>query len=164
MQFQARNQAAFLSVPLAAIAFTSVARPRAQGSWARTPNLIILALLAVATLGWQSISIKYWSDFIKGFEESLAAHRGLITWEQALAPLPEGHRQLWRRAVWPWTNPALSFLLSPEGKVATIIDNPRPVRWKPIDPAFPEDLPQSTFFDPTAYREALGRAGPGTGR
>jgi hypothetical protein len=54
-----------------------------------------------------------------------------------------------------WTYPSLSILLSPNGRVASMIVPPRNVRWQPFDPANPSELPQSRRFDLSIYRDTL---------
>ena len=49
----------------------------------------------------------------------------------------------------------MSVVLSPHGKVTTLIDNPVPVRWQPFDPTVPDELPVSPLIDTSAYRAAL---------
>ena len=155
MQFTARNYSAFVSLPLVVLAIISAVRSPGRPPWACTSQLIVLAFLASATCGWHMIGIKHWSTFVHGFRESLSSHRGLITWQDALASRPDEEKRVWWKVYWPWTNPTLSFLLSPDGKVTTVIDNPAPVRYRPFDPSNPHNLPQSPFFDTTEYRRAL---------
>jgi hypothetical protein len=58
---------------------------------------------------------------------------------------------------WDWTNPTLSFVLSPHGRVASVIASDDRSGWHPFDPADPGDLPDGRRFDTSRYRAALIR-------
>ena len=95
----------------------------------------------------------------------LASHEGRVAWDDAVASLPRDERWLLVRLSWGWTNPIMSFVLSPQGRVTSVIvtfddkDDPRFTD--------PDNLPGGPRFDTTIYRAALLRqsaAAAGSGR
>ena len=86
--------------------------------------------------------------FLDKFGAVLAAHRGPVALAEAqaegLAPLS-----------WPWTYPALSIDLAPDGKVAAMIVPPPDGSWQPFDPTDPAAVPRSRLFDTSVYRQVL---------
>jgi len=87
----------------------------------------------------------------------LASHKGYVPWQTVLADSrPEQAARL-RRLSWFWTNPILSILLAPEGRVATIVGPVNERRWQPFDPKDLDALPEAPQFDYTAYAAALNR-------
>jgi len=161
MQFAARNHPAFVSFPLALLALVSLRWPRLQAAWFTVPNQVILLFLAVGVLGWHVVATVYWADYMTTYREMLARHQGLVPYEEVLMELPKKKRMRFKNMDWGWTNPIMSILLSPHGKVSTMIANPSNVGWQPwhpFDPANPNSLPKSGWFDTSDYRRALGQA------
>lgn len=158
LQFQARGYGAILSLPLSALFLLSVRSPAWIMLWTRPAVVAIVVVLALGQLGWQALGTWYWSRYIEDFRAVLRTHRGLVSWPEAVESLPpDGARLLWRLS-WYWTNPSLSIVLSPDGKVGAVVDNPVPVRWQPFDPAVPGELPASPLIDTSLYRAALAEA------
>lgn len=155
LQFAARNHSALLSFPLAVLAFVSVLWPPLCALWARRQNVAILAALAVGALGWHVVGVHHWSDYVRTFRSVLSGHQGLVAWEPLLESLPTHQREAMLNMGWWWTQPTMSFWLSPGGRVSTVIANPANVGWQPFDPADPGTLPKSELFDTSAYRQAL---------
>jgi len=153
-QFHARSNGLLLSLPLGVLFLMALLRPALCGLWERSWAIGVVAALALGQLVLQGIATHYWSEFVTNFEAVLASHRGLVAWSDALASLPAENAKALQRMSWPWTNPTLSLLLAPGGKVTTIIDVSEH-RWEPFDPAKPDELPQSRLIDTAPYRAAL---------
>jgi hypothetical protein len=119
--------------------------------------LLVLAILAVGQITWQVATTAQWSGRLSLFRAVLAGGSGLIPIEKT----PLVARQIGLQAVaplgWAWTDPLLSIVLAPGGKVAAIISAPKPVVWQPFDPSRADALPQVPGVDYTRYREALAR-------
>ncbi len=153
--FYARNHVAFISVPLALAALAL----RHAGpllpvlpEQLRSQGLVLLALLATATLTMQLAITRDWSRYINGFTTALHSRPGIIPWEEVLAPLPPPQLALFRSMNWGWTNPDLSLLLSGGRPVLSIIANPavpagQPKPWRPWDPEVPATWPGGWMFD-----------------
>ena len=157
MQFAARNHPAFVSVPLAVLALASLRWPRLQAVWDTVPNRMILLFLAMGTLGWNIVATAYWADFVTTYRDQLARHQGLVRYEDVVMSLPQDQRKRFDKMTWSWTNPSLSILLSPGGKVSTLISIPSKYAagWQPFDPANPDSLPKSDWFDTSNYRRVI---------
>ena len=157
MQFAARNHPAFVSVPLAVLALASLRWPRLQAVWNTVPNRSIIFFLAMGALGWNVVATAYWGDYVTTYRDLLARHHGLVRYEDVVMSLPQDQRNRFDKMTWSWTNPTLSILLSPGGKVSTLISIPSKYAagWQPFDPANPDSLPKSDWFDTSNYRRAL---------
>jgi hypothetical protein len=158
LQFTARNLAVMDSVPLAVCLLLTLHRPWLQASWMRPPVAALVLLLALGQIGWQAIGIVYWDRFVADMEAVLASHRGFVPWRQALADVTPSQAQEMRRLSWGWTNPQVSVVLAPEGRVSSIIgvidERPR----QQFDPTRPEQLPAAPQFDYSRYLQALSAA------
>lgn len=159
MQFAARNHAAFLSILLSVLAVISLRQSSIRLIWERSSTLVIVTILAVGSLGWQSMGTISWSRFVGDFEFVLSHKKGLVPWEEAIEDLPSKDKRNFLRMEHGWTAPSLSFMLAEDGKVSTIISNRsnRSAAWNPFDPTSPEDLPHSPMFDTSAYRAEIER-------
>ncbi len=159
MQFKARNHSAFVSAPLALIALASLWWPRLQNVWATATNQIILLFLAVGVLGWHVVATSFWTDYLASFRDVLARQQGLVRFEDVMRGLPQTQQYRFEQITWDWTNPVLSLLLSPQGKVTTMIAYPSThVGWQLFDPADPDTLPKSVWFDTSQYQRLLKQA------
>ncbi len=157
MQFSARNHAAMISFPLALWAIRSSQDPQAP-IYPRINRqaISVISILAATVLLWHVVATLRWSAYLLDFRSILAGDRGLVSWTEACESLPDGRRSNFKNMSWAWTNPSLSYLLSPQGRVKTIIANPdRGGAWVPFDPNNPQDLPRSRFFDSGPYRETM---------
>jgi len=159
MQFAARNHPALISLPLALWAMRSALRPSATVPWQRRQVIAVTCVLAATVLLWHVVATHRWSAYVADFRSIQASSRGLVPWVDACRSLPGNRRNNFVNMSWPWTNPSMSFLLSPGGRVTTVIANPdRGAPPVPFDPAQVRALPRSRFFDSSAYREAIGAA------
>ena len=59
---------------------------------------------------------------------------------------------------WSWTNPLMSIVLSPGGRIGTVIGPSNERGWAPFDPTQPDQLPRAPQFDYAAYLRALSDA------
>lgn len=165
MQFSARNHPAFVSVPLAVLALASLRWSRLQAVWDTVPNRVIVLFLAIGTLGWHVVATAYWTDYVTIYRDLLARHQGLVRYEDVVMSLAPDQRSLFKKMTWGWTNPTFSILLSPGGKVSTLIANSSTYAgWQPFDPANLDSLPKSDWFDTSSYRRVLEQAANETNR
>ena len=154
-QFDARSWGAVISLPLGVLCLGSLLRPGWRAVWERRSTVALLGILAAAQLGWQTIATGFWVRYVRDFRAVLASHEGVINWADAVSSLPPDEQWLLVRMSWGWTNPIMSFVLSPRGRVTSVIvsadDNG--------DREFtdPSNLPGGPRFDTTQYRAALLR-------
>ncbi len=153
--FGARVNPAIFSLILAVGALGSLARPERQRWWARPPILAVCAMLGVSGLLWHAIEVKHWSTYLGTIRQVLAGAPGLATPQAVEAGLGARERRIFRAMSWPWAFPELSVVLAPDGKIAAIVARERAVRWKTWDPADPDQVPKSRFWDASAYRAAM---------
>ncbi len=159
LQFKARNHPAFVSVPLAGVMLVSLRWSRLQAVWDTVANRVILLALAAGALGWHGVATVYWADYVKIHRELMASQRGLVRYEDAVMSLEQDQRGLFIKMTEGWTNPTVSIVLSPDGKVTSLIAIPSAyVGWQPFDPANPDTLPKSRWFDTSEYRWVLVQA------
>ncbi len=159
LQFKARNHPAFVSVPLAIVALASLRWSGLQAVWDTVSNRVILLSLAAGTLGWHVVATVYWTDYVKIHRDVMATHQGLIRYEDAVMSLEQDQRVLFGKLTGGWTTPGISIVLSPGGKVSSLIASPATYGgWQPFDPANPDSLPKSDWFDTSQYRRALEKA------
>ena len=158
MQFDARNQAAFISFPLALFAVLSTVHPPMTFLWKRRQNIGVIIILAVTVLTWHVVATHRWKIYLNDFRSILSTSQGLITYKQAYGKVPDDRKSNFQNMSWRHTNPTLSFLLSPKGRVTAIIANPDLGLWEPFDPTNPQSLPRGRFFDSGPYRATLEAA------
>lgn len=127
-QFAARNHPAFLSFALALLMLV-LWRKGIDGAqftgWVRP---VLLSVLLAGSLGWHVVAQHEWSRAISAWRDVLQRSQGLVPWTDALATVTPRQRELLWTYSWGWTNPAMSLLLSPNGRVQAIVKD-----WK--DPA-----------------------------
>jgi hypothetical protein len=148
LQFYARNYSAVLSLPLAGILLAYGARPKTRFLATRPTIVALLTCLALGQFGWHVVALGRWTDFLDHFRSVLTSHRGIVT-------LREAEESGLRPIAFLWAYPSLSIVLSPGGKVASMISPSEYGRYRPFDPANPQALPRSKLFDTSSYRDAL---------
>jgi hypothetical protein len=86
------------------------------------------ASLLLAQSLWQISTTWQWQQFVQAWREVLAAHHGPVS----LRDTPFASS----RALpfdWNWANPSLSLMMSPDGRVKSIILAPDGPNWQPFD-------------------------------
>jgi hypothetical protein len=156
MQFAARNHSALISFPLALCAILSTLYPSATQAWHNRQVISVISILAVTVLLWHVVATQRWAVYLVDFRSIQATGRGLVSWKESCESLPDSRRSNFKNMSWSWTNPSLSILLSPQGRVTTVIANPdHGGAWEPFDPINPQSLPRSRFFDYGPYRATI---------
>lgn len=158
-QFAARGQAAFVTVPLAILVLASLFKPSIQPAWQDRLVIVLITVLTVGIVGSHYIGLSRWIDYVRDFRSLVQDHTGFIAFDEAVAALPAARQQDFRLLSATWTNPTISYLLAPQGKVTTLIgNNPRTLRWQPFDPCDPIQLPKRGF-ETTPYLELIAAQG-----
>jgi hypothetical protein len=156
LQFAARNHPTFVSLPLSIIALLEYKSEGFLQRWLPRSTSAIVTTIAIGALAWHVVGIRDWTNYLQAFREELNARSGLITWEQLLNDSTESHAQLFRRMYWSWTNPDMSILLSPKGRVSSIVMNPATVAWQPPYAADPTRIPKSQSFNGSTLSSVIG--------
>jgi hypothetical protein len=154
-QFNARNHAILISVPLGAIAFHAAVRPPAAERLPFRAGAMLAAWLAAASALWHVESARRWSDYLDVFRGVLNANPGLVAWEDARAKLPPAEARLFEGYSHFWIEPSMSIVLAPAGKIAVIVAARRAAGWYPFDARDPAQLPRARFWNYDAYLAAL---------
>jgi hypothetical protein len=160
LQFAGRNLAVVVSAPLAVLLLACLRRGAGRSLWLAPPITAVVLILAVGQATWHAIGIHYWSQFTQDFRALLASHQGYVHWREALADLSPAQATRLQRLDWSWTNPLMSIVLSPGGRVGTVIGPLNERGWAPFDPMQPDQLPRAPQFDYAAYLRALSGAAP----
>jgi hypothetical protein len=153
-QMFGRAHPILVSLPLGAALVWSALRPAADLAPLSPRGLAAVGVVAAAAFAWHLVAIRHWTDFLADYASVLARHRGLVPWSAAVASAPEGGWRL-RKFAPGWRAPTLSILLAPGGRVTTLIAAPPGQAWTPFDPAKPEQIPRSRFYDLEPYLRAL---------
>ena len=153
--FAARNNAVAVSVPLAVLFLLTRSRPSIRAAWMRPPIAALVLFLALGQVGWQALGVRYWSLFVTDFQSVLTSRRGFVHWRDAVAGLAPKQAAKMNRLAWYWTNPLLSILLAPAGRIATMIGSTNEQNWQPFDPTKASELPRAAQFDYSRYEQTL---------
>jgi hypothetical protein len=142
----------------AALALLMLAR---EAGWVRSFPLAaplsrhVIAGIALAQITWQVCASVQWAGYVGIFRSELADRSGLVRYEDTLLARSRIGGQALSSIVTGWTNVPMSIVLAPEGRVATIIDAPEDIDWRPLDPRDPRQLPRVDGIDYDAYLQAL---------
>lgn len=146
-QFAARANSTLLSFPLALVAlWITHYRPKAIKIWGKRDAHLLVALLGIAILATHTIGIHKWSGYIHDIKTIVNTEKGIIPQDEIMRVLPDDRRQIFKIMSWSWTYPTLSYLLSENGRVNSVILN-RPTSYQPFNPCNPEELPKNDLFD-----------------
>ena len=153
--FHARNHGALLSGPLALLCFLFAAGIISESYLKQSTLKYLLIILASGVLIWQIIGVSFWRSYVTNFQAMLNSGSGYIALEDAMQPLSIVQKKNINTFTWPWTNPTMSYLLSKDGVVTTIISNQNILAWQPFDPANLSSLPHNSYFDTSPYINAV---------
>lgn len=160
-QFRSRNHCLLLSLPLALAALYAYLRPDSFRVSVIRQAAVLCAVMAAAGAAWQIVGVVQWSRSLAVFRSMLSENRGFVEWDEALARLPPERRRLMRLMIHEWVVSPMSIVLSPGGKVSTIVGVTKPRGFRPFDPLDPEKLPGSRYWDTAPYRATLAGQTPG---
>jgi hypothetical protein len=155
LQFYARAFAGFLPAGLAVLLLIGEARGWRPSEATRSSLLLVLSLIAVAQITWHIVATAQWAGYLTIFRATLAERPGLIAFESTPMAQPRIGRQVLLRLNWGWTNPWLSVVLAPGGRVSAIIANPGGRSAGTVDPTRATGLPPIAGVDYSSYVAAL---------
>jgi hypothetical protein len=131
-QFAARNNAALMSLPLAALLLFARQHAPLATAVNRGSARLIVVILGLAVSLWHVGATEQWSAFLTHFSNVLQSRGGIIAWDSVVAPPASRQAELARKMVWAWTNPDLSLVALRRSCVNSVIANPAvPLRWEP---------------------------------
>ncbi len=146
-QFAARANSTLLSFPLALLTLLALKYIKHIKVWANKTNTILLAILWIGILSSHTAGIYQWSTYIKSFKSILANHNGIIPYWEISKSLTSKEQRIFKKMSWSWTHPTMSFLLSENKEVSSILKNSSDNDWQPFDPCDAEELFNIKVFD-----------------
>lgn len=154
-QFSARNHPAFLSFALAMLMLMLWRKGIADSPIAGWMRPALLAALLTGSLGWHAIAQHEWSHAITAWRDMLQRTQGLVPWTDALVTVTPRQRALLWTYSWGWTNPAMSLLLAPSGRVQAVVKNwADPAATFFFDAGASSTIPISRWWDLSPYTAA----------
>lgn len=153
-QFAARAQSALVSVPLAGLVILSITSPTVRHVWEDRLVIKLVTISAIGIVGLHAVGLWYWSAYVRDFEHLLESNKGYVPYRKAFDQLPEFQKFTFQV---DWVNPTVSYLLSPQAQVNTLIGADIN-SYKPFDPCVVKDLP-SGFFNVDLYAKQIASRG-----
>jgi hypothetical protein len=154
-QTRARYHPAIVSAALgmAMILLRRLALP--DRVWKNTTTMLVLISLCAAQASADVIETRQWRTYIADLQTTLVNERGLIPWETRLSVANRRAKIDWTIFEFIWTTPYMCIIFAPHGAVNAIIDLPRDLTFRPLDPELPDRLPSLNGIDYTSYRHSL---------
>lgn len=152
-QVQARYQPIFVGAALGAVMVSLLALN--SPVLMRPAAVAVLISLSMAQGAAEISATRHWSAFIGDVQMRLSANRGLIPFE---ATLHTGDRRRdfnWRQMAGSWAVPYLSIILASSNNIESMIGPPADVKFRPLDPEEPDQLPNLRGIDYSAYLQNL---------
>lgn len=156
-QFAARAQSALVSVPLAGLVILSITSQTVRGIWEDRLVVKLVTIFAIGIVSLHAVGLWHWSSYVRDFEYLLESNKGYVPYRKALDQLPAERRLAFQKFTFDWVNPMVSYLLSPQAQVKTLI-GAGIGSYKPFDPCVVKDLP-SGFFDVEPYANQIASRG-----
>lgn len=158
-QFAARAQSALVSVPLAGLVILSITSPTVRDAWEDRLVIRLVTISAIGIVGLHAVGLWHWSAYVRDFQYLLESNKGYVPYRKALDQLPAESRLGFRKFTFQvdWVNPTVSYLLSPQAQVNTLIGAGLN-SYKPFDPCVAKDLP-SGFFNVGLYAHQVASRG-----
>jgi hypothetical protein len=157
-QLQARYHPAVVSAVLG-LMMIALLRFR-QPQKARTNRAVIFVMISLCVVqGVTDVAATWrWDAYVMDLRSRLNDGHGLIPWEATLHSGDERVDINWRIFEIAWVNPFLCVIFAPKGVVTTMIDLPKGLTFRPLDPERPNNLPEIKGIDFTPYQRILSSA------
>lgn len=154
-QFAARAQSAFVSVPLAGLVILSITFSNVRYLWEDRLVVKIVTIAAIGVVSLHAVGLWHWSAYVRDFQYLLELNKGHVPYVKALKQLPAERRWKFQKFTpgGGWPNPIVSYLLSPQGQVSTLI-GARIGSQNPLNPCLIKELP-SGFFNVDMYKNHI---------
>jgi hypothetical protein len=123
--------------------------------WKSPTTMLVLMSLCAAQATADVIETRQWKTYIADLQATLVNERGLVPWETRLSVANRHAAIDWTIFEFRWTTPYMCIIFAPHGVVNTMIDLPRDLTFRPLDPELPDRLPSLNGIDYTAYRHFL---------
>jgi hypothetical protein len=154
-QAQARYQPVFVSAALWAVMILLRRFQLPDRIWNNTATVLVLISLCIAQAVTDLAATRQWNDYIADLQTTLDHEHGLIPWETRLSVGNRRTANDWRAFEIAWTIPYMCIIFAPNGVVNSIIDLPRDLTFRPLDPERPDRLPKLSGIDFAPYKRYL---------
>jgi hypothetical protein len=154
-QLQARYHPAMISTLLGLMMIALLQFKHAEKAWTKPAIVFVMISLCVAQSFADVAATWRWDAYVTNLRSRLTNGSGLIPWEATLHTGNERADIDWRIFEIAWVIPFLCVIFAPKGVVKTMIDLPKGLAFRPLDPERPNNLPEISGVDFTPYRRIL---------
>ena len=154
-QAQARYHPVFVSAGLGTIMILLRRFQLPERIWKNTATILILITLCAAQAVTDVEATRQWNTYIADLQSSLAQERGLIAWETRLSTAHARAEVDWRIFEVRWTIPYICIIFATNGVINAMIDLPKDLTFRPLDPELPDRLPKLSGIDYGPYKRFL---------
>jgi hypothetical protein len=154
-QLQARYHPAMVSTLLGLMMIALLRFQQAEKAWTKPAIVFVMITLCVAQ-GVADVAATWrWNAYVADLRDRLTNGSGLIPWETTLHSGNERADINWRIFEIAWVMPFLCVIFAPKGVVKTMIDLPKRLAFRPLDPERPNDLPEIKGIDFSPFKQTL---------
>ena len=151
-QAQARYHPAIISAVLGTIMILLLRFRVPDRAWMNPATISILISLCAAQVAADVAATRRWNAYIGDLQSRLANAHGLIPWETTLYTGDERADTNWRIFKIEWVIPYMCIIFAPDGVVSAMIDLPKDLTFRPLDPEKPDRLPKLRGIDYAPYK------------
>jgi hypothetical protein len=151
-QARARYHPAIVSAVLGAAMIVLRRTDLPDRIWMNTTTMLVLISLCAAQAAADVVETRRWKTYIADLQATLVTERGLIPWETRLSVANRRAAIDWTKFEFIWTVPYMCIIFAPGGVVNAMIDLPKNLSFRPLDPELPDRLPVLNGIDYTTYR------------
>jgi hypothetical protein len=144
LHHRARVLNAYLPLLVALLFLLTLARPPQASAWRF--GLTIAAILGSAQATWHVVAAREWNHYLSVFRREVRERQGLVPYSESRLSREseEGHPIAGMN--WNWTMPTMSILMTVDGNVRSMVDNPTAGPWQPFVPDDPATLPDLSMY------------------
>ena len=154
-QIQARYHPVIISAVLGTIMILLVRFRVPDRTWMNPATIAILISLCAAQVVADVCATRRWNAYIVDLQSRLVSGHGLIPWEATLHTGDERRDTDWRIFKIEWVIPYMCIIFAPNGVVNAMIDLPKDLTFRPLDPEKPDRLPKLRGIDFGPYKRFL---------
>jgi hypothetical protein len=154
-QAQARYHPIFASAALGLVMILLRRFQLPDRIWNNAATVFVLLSLCAAQAVTDVQSTRQWKAYTTDLQTTLGREHGLIPWETRLNVANHYAAIDWSAFEIAWTIPYMCIIFAPNGVVTSMIDLPRDLTFRPLDPERPERLPKLDGIDFAPYKRYL---------
>ena len=154
-QIQARYHPVITSAVLGIIMILLVRFRVPDRTWMNPATIAVLISLCVAQVVADVCATRRWNAYIVDLQSRLVNAHGLIPWEATLHTGDDRVDTDWRIFKIEWVIPYMCIVFAPNGVVNAMIDLPKNLTFRPLDPERPDRLPKLRGVDFAPYKRFL---------